>query len=408
MEKIFTVSEINRYTKRVLKEDLILQNELTVSGEVSNLVLHSSGHAYFTLKEGGCQLRAAFFDSKRKRCKTVLQDGMKVSATGKIELYEVSGQYQIIVSSVKDTGLGALYEKFLKLKEQLEREGLFNSQYKKPIPYYPNKIVVITSETGAVIRDIIFTISLRAPNVALYLVPAMVQGDTAAKTIMHALEIAKQLNPDTVIIARGGGSFEDLNCFNDEELARAIFTFPLPIISAIGHETDFTIADYVADLRAPTPTAAGMLAVPDIDELKKGLLKTRLRIETPIENILKQYRGNLKLLFNRLEDLKPERLLQMRAQELDRLYENLENRIAIKMGKFQERLNLLKAQLHGVDPSLPLKKGFARITSPTGEILKSCANFHMGDSVNLQLQDGSIKATVSEVALKEKGERDEK
>ncbi len=399
MGKTFTVSQINKYTRNLLKEDLILRSEINVSGEISDLTIHRSGHGYFTLKEGGCQLRAAFFARQREKSSVVLKDGMQVNASGKIELYEVGGQYQLIVSSVKESGLGVLYERFLKLKENLEKEGLFDAENKQPIPFYPSTIGVITSETGAVIRDIVSTCRSRCKNVNIILLGAVVQGEAAPESIISALKKAEEINEiETVILARGGGSFEDLNCFNDESLARAIFAFKKPVISAVGHETDYTIADYVADVRAATPTAAAVIAVPDIKELERELSEKKYKLETLLQTKLGTCRLYLKSLLGRLKDFHPERFLQMRQQQLDRLYEQMTQRIEKSLQIKKETLSILKTKLKERNPSLPLEKGYAWIyDSSSKKVINSIAGLKKGGKIGLSLKGGKAEAVIENI-----------
>lgn len=399
--KTFTVTEINKYTRNLIKGDLILRSELSVTGEISGLRQpNTSGHMYFSLKEGGCVIQSAFFNNQRKKCNVELKEGMQITANGKIDLYETSGQYQLIISSIKETNnLGILYEKFLKLKEQLEKEGLFSKEHKKALPYYPKTIAVITSETGAVISDIVATIRTRCPNVDILLFPTAVQGETAPESIIRALHQAEAINYiDTVILARGGGSFEDLNCFNDEDLARAIYAFNKPIISAIGHETDFTIADYTADERAATPTAAAILAVPDLNELKARLENDEYKIEMSIKLKFRTMSEYLISLKKRLSDLKPERLLQMRQQQLDTLYESLNVKIEIFLQKNKEQLALLKTKLKERNPSLPLEKGYAWIYDyGSNKVISSANDIEKGLLIGLSLKGGKAKARVEDI-----------
>ena len=400
--KTFTVTEINKYTRNLIKGDLILRSELSISGEISGFKPpNSSGHMYFALKEGGCVIQTAFFNNQRKKCAVELKEGMQIIANGKIDLYETSGQYQLIISSIKETNnLGILYEKFLKLKEQLEKEGLFSKEHKKTIPYYPRNIAVITSETGAVIRDIVTTVKIRCANVNIILFPVTVQGDSAPESIINALCRAETIDEiDTVILARGGGSFEDLNCFNNEALARTVYKFKKPIISAIGHETDFTIVDYIADERAATPTAAAILAVPDLEDLQTRLENYEYKIEMCVKSKFRSLQEYLTSLKKRLTDLRPERLLQMRQQQLDNLYESLNIKIDILMQKKKETLALLKTKLKERNPSLPLEKGYAWIyNSESKKVISSVNDLSKDSLIELSLKDGKAKAIVESVS----------
>ena len=400
MAKIFKVSEINKYTRNLLKDDIILRSEIIVSGEISDLTVNAkSGHAYFTLKEGGCQIRAAFFVQYRKKSNLELKEGMQIDASGKIDLYEISGQYQLIVSSVKESGLGELYEKFIKLKEKLEQEGLFAQEAKRDIPFYPRNIAIITSETGAVIKDIVTTANNRCDNINLLLFSAIVQGEQAPDSIMHALKQAQQIGDiDVIILARGGGSFEDLNCFNDEMLARQIYECTIPIISAVGHDTDYTIADYVADVRAATPTAAAVIAVPDKNDLIRQLGELKYRLDTPVTSRINTAKLYLKSVLEKLKGLHPRHSLQMREQQLDRLYEQIQQKMERLMQLKKEKLSIMKTKLIERNPSLPLEKGYAWLYTEGNKVIKDIAEISIGTQIGLAVKGGTAEATVNSIS----------
>ena len=288
-EKYITITQLTRYIKYKIDNDINLQ-EVFLKGEISNFKAHTRGHYYFTIKDENSRINAIMFVSQTKKLKFLPEDGMKVLATGKISVYEANGGYQIYVSDMLEDGVGNLYIAYEQLKKKLEANGLFDKDKKKPIPKIPKRVGVITAPTGAAIRDIISTIKRRFPLTEIILLPALVQGADAAPSIVKQIKNAENYNLDTLIVGRGGGSIEDMWCFNDEEVANAIYNCPIPIISAVGHEIDFTIADFVADLRAPTPTGAAELAVPNRIDVINYIDQLKIR--------------NKKIIFNKIEFLK--------------------------------------------------------------------------------------------------------
>ena len=276
--KVYSVSQINNYIKRLFENDVFLQ-DIYIEAEISNFKAHSSGHLYMTLKDSGAAVNAVMFRSYAEKLKFMPEDGMKVLINGYISLYEKTGQYQFYVLSMEPAGKGALYIAYEQLKERLERSGVFDQKYKKDIPSYPKCVAVITSPTGAAVRDIIQVSGRRNPNVKIVVVPVLVQGDDAAPSIANAIEsVNKWGQADTIIVGRGGGSIEDLWAFNEEMVARAIFESKIPIISAVGHETDFTIADFIADMRAPTPSAAAEIAIPENEGMSLAVINNYKRL----------------------------------------------------------------------------------------------------------------------------------
>ena len=290
-DKYITVSQLTRYIKYKIDNDVNL-NEVFLKGEISNFKAHTRGHYYFTLKDDGSRINAIMFASSAKKLKFMPSDGMKVLVTGKISVFEANGGYQIYVNDMLEDGIGNLYIAYEQLKKKLEAEGLFDQTIKKKIPRIPKRIGVVTAPTGAAIKDIISTIKRRWPIAEVYLFPALVQGEDAKEDIVKQIHNSINYDIDTLIVGRGGGSIEDLWAFNEEIVARAIYECPVPVISAVGHEIDFTIADFVADLRAPTPTGAAEMAVPDINDIKAYLEQIKIRLNKAITNDIKRYREN--------------------------------------------------------------------------------------------------------------------
>lgn len=322
-KNIFSVSNINKYIKMVFDKDPFL-SYVAIKGEITNFKAHSSGHLYFTLKDETSTIKCVMFKSAAQNLKVKLQDGSAVVVMGSVSVYDVGGTYQVYVKSITLDGVGELYAKYEELKKKLEAEGLFSPMYKKKIPFMPNRVGVITSSTGAVIRDIINVSTRRFSKPNLLLFPAAVQGDMVASTVISGLRYFNQANNvDVIIIARGGGSFEDLFGFNDENLARAIFASKIPVVSAVGHETDFTICDFVSDLRAPTPSAAAELVYPSEMEITSKLDTLNLRLKTSIANILSRRRQYLESVTKgRLEKTPQDMVARYRL-----MTDSLENRL---------------------------------------------------------------------------------
>ena len=313
-DKYITVSQLTRYIKYKIDNDINL-NEVFLKGEISNFKAHSRGHFYFTLKDEKSRINAIMFASNTKKIKFIPQDGMKVLVTGKISVYEATGGYQIYVNDMLEDGVGNLYIAFEQLKEKLEKEGLFREEHKVRIPKIPKRIGVITAPTGAAIKDIISTIKRRWPLTEVYLFPSLVQGDAAAEDIVKQIKRAEEFNLklDTLIVGRGGGSIEDLWPFNEEIVARAIYNCPIPTISAVGHEIDYTIADFVADLRAPTPTGAAEMAVPQLSDMKNYLRQVNIRLNNTINNLIKTDKRRLSDILNRNIFKNPINIYQTKA-----------------------------------------------------------------------------------------------
>ncbi|MDO1445336.1 exodeoxyribonuclease VII large subunit [Rhodocytophaga aerolata] len=368
---LLTVSDLTYRIKEILEYEPELQ-EVSLQGEVSNCTLHSSGHAYFTLKDEYAQISCVMFrGSITGKTKEILKHGAKIVVKGSVTVYPQRGNYQLLVQEVQAYGVGNLYQQFLMLKDKLQLEGLFDESNKKEIPAYPTTIGLITSPTGAVIKDILHTLQRRYPGIKLVLSPATVQGEQGAASVIAALQLlCKQPAIDVIIIARGGGSIEDLWCFNDESLAKAVYACPIPVISAIGHETDFTILDFVADLRAATPTAAAEHAVPDKTELANYLLQMRASIRTAV-----QYN-----LYNR-------------AQQLDDMAEKTSMQWNYLLAQKKNELAVLAATLQQYNPNAYLDRGYS-LTLKDGKVVKSVAEVASGDSLEIVLKDGTIRTVV--------------
>lgn len=392
--KPLTVKELNMYVKTLVDRDEFLNN-VYVKGEISNFKRHYTGHLYFTLKDGESLIKCVMFKSYTQNVLFEPKDGMAVLILGTVAVYERDGIYQIYVKGMEPDGIGALHAAYEQLKEKLESKGMFDSKYKKPIPMLPKSIGVVTSKTGAVIRDIINVTTRRLPNVNIKLYPAAVQGAGAAETIVKGIQYFNEnKNVDLIIIARGGGSLEDLWPFNEEITANAIFESELPIISAVGHETDFTIADFVADLRAPTPSAAGELAVPDRNEVIWKLQNINRRLSLALTKKLEgmnhrfQKVMNSKYMKNPLDTLSEKRIL------VDNLIKKLENYMTLEVKN--KKINLVK-QVTALETLSPLKtliRGYAIVENEEGKMIKSAKQLKLDDEIKITLNDGKIKAKV--------------
>lgn len=394
-EKYLTVSVINRYIKHRIDSDENLQT-VYIKGEISNFKWHTSGHLYFSIKDETSKINAIMFKSYADKMNFKPQDGSKVLIIGRISVYEATGNYQIYVEDMQEDGVGNLYIAFEKLKKKLQEEGLFDELHKKPIPKYPNRIGVITANTGAAIRDILSTIERRYPIAQIYLFPSLVQGDNAKEDIVKNIKLADTYDLDVLIVGRGGGSIEDLWPFNEEIVARAIYETSLPIISAVGHEVDYTIADFVADLRAPTPTGAAELAVPNLIDLQNYLNQLSIRSN---ESILKKLHfETLKLDgFKNSYVLKnPMIIYENKKQKLDILQDNLQKIVLQKMEKTNQKIQNLIEKLELVNPLNILKRGFS-LTYKEDKIIKDIKNIQENDTLKIRYHDGQISVIVKEI-----------
>jgi len=395
---VLSVSQLNRYIKMNFDADENLAN-IFISGEISNFTNHyRTGHLYFTLKDDSAALRAVMFNSSAKRLKFMPEDGMKVIARGRVSVYEASGQYQLYVDDMQPDGVGALNLAYEQLKEKLQKEGLFSELHKKPLPPYPEKVGVITSPTGAAVRDIINVLGRRFPYAEIVFCPVLVQGDGAHLQLTDAVNMFNsERAADVIIIGRGGGSIEDLWEFNDEGLARAVYNSDIPVISAVGHETDFTICDFVADMRAPTPSAAAELAVPDANELQYALSALKNRMFLNVSSGIADRRSRLEYLTSKGALKSPDEMLSNRSQRLDTAFSKMlssyENRIG---GKKMEFISAATA-LSKLDPMSVLMRGFAFVSDKSGKNVYSSQALAKGDKINVRFHDGSAVCEVKEI-----------
>ena len=388
--KVFSVTQINTYIKRMFQSDYALRR-ISIKGQVSNCKYHSSGHIYFSLKDEGSQISCVMFANARyDGLKFELEDGQEVVVDGNISVYERGGSYQLYAQEIRLNGIGELYVAYEMLKQKLYEEGLFDHEKKKPIPKNPKKIGVVTARTGAAIHDIISTAKRRNPYVQLILYPAKVQGDGASYTIVAGIKALDQYGVDIIIVGRGGGSIEDLWAFNEEKVARAIYEAQTPIISGTGHEVDTTIADYAADLRAATPTAACELAVPDIREVMEGITNREYTLRTLLKQVVRRYQMKLQQYQITIANFDPRFQLQEQKMHLAELEEQIHAVMKNKMTDYQHKLELYTKELHGLSPTAKLINGFGYIEGSNGEPVTSVKKVMEGDQISLTISDGTI------------------
>lgn len=438
--KYYTITALNKAIKNMFEEKRELNN-IHLKGEISNFKHHTRGHFYFTLKDENSQLSAIMFASSAKNIDFIPTDGMKVLVTGKVSVYEVGGTYQIYVTEMSQDGLGNLYLEFEKLKKKLEKEGLFKKEFKKEIPKYPQKIGIITASTGAAIKDILSTIKRRFPIVETILFPTLVQGVDAKDNIVKNIQVANTYDLDVIILGRGGGSIEDLWAFNEEVVARAIFNSKIPIISGVGHEIDFTISDFVADLRAPTPTGAAEMAVPNIFDVQLMLDQYNIRIQKAINKKIDLLEEKLNSLKNSYVLKNPMSLYEKLEQSFDNIYERLIISVKNNLNIKKEKLNVLKnsfifknpkilyidkaynyndlvnklkinikaivenkknnyvnllSKLEVLNPITTIKRGYS-VTRSNGKIITNISNIKIGDLLETSLANGKVESVVKNV-----------
>lgn len=393
MEQIIaTVSQLNGYIKKTF-DSIPVFSDIWIKGEISNYKKHYSGHIYLTLKDDGGVLKAVMFKSSTNTLTFTPSDGMKVMARGRVSVYEAGGSYQLYINEMQPDGVGELYIAYEKLKKKLEAERLFDEVYKKPIPQYPKAIGVVTASTGAAVRDIINVCQRRFPYAQIIIYPAQVQGAGAAKSIADGIEYFNEKNcADTLIVGRGGGSIEDLWAFNEEEVAYAVFKSKIPIISAVGHEVDFTICDFVADLRAPTPSAAAEIAVPSQTELKSRLFDYSYTLKTLLIATLERKKAQLKAL----KLLTPQDIINNYYQKIDNLTKQIASVTKIKISENQAKFSHLVGKLDALSPLKVIKRGFALPITQDGSIIKSVKTLDKEKKFDLKLNDGTRKCTVIE------------
>ncbi|GLB31911.1 exodeoxyribonuclease 7 large subunit [Lacrimispora amygdalina] len=427
MAGVYSVTQINAYIKNMFAQDFAL-NRISIKGEVSNCKYHTSGHIYFTLKDKASSISAVMFAGSRKGLSFHLEEGQQIVAKGSVEVYERDGRYQLYAQEITKEGMGDLFERFLKLRNELEEMGMFSPEYKKEIPRYARRVGVVTAPTGAAIRDIMNISARRNPFVQLYLYPALVQGNGAAESIVKGIEMLDQMGLDVLIVGRGGGSIEDLWAFNEEAVARAIFNCSVPVISAVGHETDVTIADYVADMRAPTPSAAAELAVFDYRQFKEQTDSIRYTLRTMMERKLERCRFSIRQYELKLKYFDPKRSIREQRQRLHDLEEKLKNltlhqieaerrhldESAFLMSQLikkqtlrdRHRLELLAGRLHACSPLGRIGGGYGFITDSQNRRIDSVLQVGTGDTLRLKLRDGMIESVVSGVEPSEVSEAD--
>ena len=395
MAGIYSVSQVNSYIKNMFVQDFAL-SRISVRGEVSNCKYHSSGHIYFTLKDKGGTLAAVMFAGQRRSgLRFQLQEGQQVVVTGAVDVYERDGKYQLYAKQIEPDGLGGLFERFLRLRDELEEMGMFAPEYKQPIPRYASRVGVVTAPTGAAIQDIRNIASRRNPYVQLILYPALVQGEEAAGSIAAGIRTLDAMELDVLIVGRGGGSIEDLWAFNEELVARAIFECRTPVISAVGHETDVTIADYVADLRAPTPSAAAELAVFDYRQFEERLLLYEQNLVRSMGRRMERLRYRMEQYRLRLHFQDPERQRRDRRQQLAKAEERLGQVMEERLREARHRLALISGRLHGLSPLKKICNGFGFVTHEDGRRLESVKEVRIGDPITVRISDGKLNARVT-------------
>lgn len=395
MQNIYTVAQINSYIKNMFTQDYMLQSVL-VKGEVSNCKYHSSGHIYFTLKDAKGTIACVMFASYRNGMDFQMREGQQVVVGGSVDVYERDGKYQLYARQIQLDGAGALYERYERLKLELEERGMFAPQYKQPIPGYIRTLGVVTAATGAAVRDIMNIAGRRNPYVQIILYPAIVQGDAAPASIVNGIHALERMDVDVIIVGRGGGSIEDLWAFNEEVVAQAIFDCPVPVISAVGHETDTTIADFVADLRAPTPSAAAELAVYDIGHLEDRLEEYACTLQHMCRKVIRHYRQEVEQYSVRMRYLSPLNTIRTKRTQALSLEERLQNLMERRLRDGRHRLALYVEQMKGHSPLDKLNQGYAYVADDTGRTLTSVGQVDVGDRMTVYVKDGSLQAQVME------------
>ena len=395
-KNIYSVGQVNTYIKNMFAQDFMLHH-ISVKGEVSNCKYHSSGHIYFTLKDSTGTIQAVMFAGNRRGLRFQMKEGDNVVVTGSIEVYERDGKYQLYAREIALDGEGDLYLRFEALKKELQEMGMFDAMYKKPIPKYAKRVGVVTARTGAAIQDIRNISARRNPYVQMILYPAQVQGEGAALSIVNGIRALEQMGVDTIIVGRGGGSIEDLWAFNEEIVARAIFDCSVPIISAVGHETDWTIADFVADMRAPTPSAAAELAVYELSLVTDTLEEYKIRLKKGLERQVRHQRQRLANYETKLYYLSPQTKLNERRHQLVMAEERLKAQMNRIFQNKKQIFALLMAKLEGQSPMKKLQSGYAYVADATGKRITRVAEVQKGQELEISMQDGSVLAKVSDV-----------
>lgn len=393
MANVYSVAQVNSYIKNMFTQDFML-NRISVRGEVSNCKYHTSGHLYFSLKDGAGAISCVMFAGQRKGLAFAMKDGDKVIVTGSVDVYERDGKYQLYARSITLEGAGILYERFLALKEELEEMGMFSEEYKQPIPRFVRRLGVVTAPTGAAIQDIRNISYRRNPYIEIILYPALVQGEGAKNSIVQGIQALDELGVDVIIVGRGGGSIEDLWAFNEEEVARAIFHCSTPIISAVGHETDVTIADYVADLRAPTPSAAAELAVFDFNAFEEQMKSYENRLNFSMNSRLLLQKQRLSHYVTRLSYLSPEKLLRDQRMYLLQTEEKLQKLMEQMILSSRHRLGIYIERMKGLSPLAKLNQGFSYVEDFQGNNITGIKQVKEGELLRIHVRDGQIISRV--------------
>ena len=396
MQKVYSVGQINTYIRNMFTQDFVL-NRVSVRGEISNLKYHTSGHIYFTLKDASAAIACVMFAGARGGLAFRMSNGQQIIVDGAVNVYERDGKYQLYATKIRQDGAGELYEKFLELKEELEEMGMFAPEYKQPIPKFVRRLGVVTAPTGAAIRDIINIATRRNPGIRIILYPAKVQGEGAAESVAAGLSALDALGVDVIIVGRGGGSIEDLWAFNEETVARAIFSCHTPVISAVGHETDTTIADFVADLRAPTPSAAAELAVADVTAWLQALDEDALQLQRIMQRMIKDARSRLRECELRMRYAKPQQRFMQQKQRLDEYEERLRRAMQSLLEQTRHQLALSEERLRRLSPYEKLESGYGCILTEDGRRVRSVSQVAPGEVVQICLADGRMTARIQEV-----------
>ena len=399
---VYTVKQVNAYIKNMFTQDFML-NRIYVKGEVSNCKYHTSGHIYFSLKDESGTIACVMFAGQRGGLSFHMSEGQQVVVLGSVSVYERSGSYQLYAKEIRLDGDGVLYERFQMLKRELEEMGMFAGEYKKPIPAYAKTVGIVTAPTGAAIRDIMNIASRRNPYVQLILYPAQVQGTGAKESIVRGIRVLEAYGVDVMIVGRGGGSIEDLWAFNEEEVARAIFNCRIPVISAVGHETDTTIADYVADLRAPTPSAAAELAVSDYRQTKELLREYERKMSRMLEQQIRIKKLKLQEFQTKLGFLHPRYRLQERQQRLVDLEDRLRLLMERRMQMARHKMALYAERMKGLSPLEKLSQGYSYVAGEDGKAVKSITQIRPKEELSIYVTDGVIRASVREIREEEHG-----
>ena len=406
MNSVYSVGQVSEYIRRMFDQDLLM-TKVSVRGEISNCKYHSSGHIYFTLKDRDAQISCIMFAGNRRSLTFTLQNGQNVIVTGSISVYPKGGSYQLYARAVTPDGIGRLYEQYEALKRELEEMGMFDASYKVPIPKYIRTLGVVTAPTGAAVRDIINIAKRRNPGIRIILYPAQVQGEGAASSIAAGIRLLEQAGVDVMIIGRGGGSIEDLWAFNEEETARAVFACRVPVISAVGHETDTVITDLVADLRAPTPSAAAELAVADMSETALQIRSLETRLMQLMEAVIRERRAGLDNRKLKMALFSPINQINRLRQQLEEKRLSLEEGMNRAIADSRHRLELTTQKLEGLSPKERLRQGYALVETPEGVRVQTAIEAQKAGQIRLYFSDGSARAEVKQISLFEAEEETE-